>query len=156
MTADLKKKRETRKNAERYHLIDKVTMIEALIQRFGPPALETIKEARAEMMQILWKQVSENAKDNSIEALIENLWSDEYFEYTYTKEKDGSTKMNVTWCVFAEIARENNIQDIAFEILCVDDEHIVKGFNSNIDFKRTKTLMEGHECCDHCYRYKTQ
>ncbi|MFW9789019.1 MAG: L-2-amino-thiazoline-4-carboxylic acid hydrolase, partial [Candidatus Thorarchaeota archaeon] len=37
---------------------------------------------------------------------------------------------------------------------CNEDEHIVAGFNPSIKFSRTKTLMEGHDCCDHCYVMK--
>jgi len=156
MAKDLQKKREARKNIERYHLVDKVTIIDALVQRFGAPALETIHEARALLMQNLWKEVADGAKDNSIETLIDTLWSEEFFDYTFTKDKDGKTKMNVSWCLFAELAKELDMQELAFEILCVDDQYICEGFNSNIEFTRTKTLMEGHDCCDHCYCYKTK
>lgn len=34
----------------------------------------------------------------------------------------------------------------------VFDEAWAKAFNPNIQFTRTKTLMEGHACCDHCYK----
>lgn len=151
MIGIINEKRKTRMNVEKYHLFDKATMIDALTKQFGPLVIETIKEARGVMMEKIWQQIAENAHDNSIDTLIENLWSENFFDFTISKNKEGKVQMNVTWCLFAEIAKECNLQTLAFQLYCVDDPHIVKGFNPKMGFKRTKTLMEGHNCCDHCY-----
>jgi len=39
-------------------------------------------------------------------------------------------------------------------MFCQNDFYIAEGFNSKIGLKRTKTLMEGHDCCDHFYYMK--
>jgi len=35
---------------------------------------------------------------------------------------------------------------------CSTDPHIVSGFNPDMEFKITKRLMTGDDCCDHYYR----
>ncbi len=151
MSENINDTRKARIAVERYHLTDKATMIEALIKKFGPTVLDTIKEARGVMMENIWKQVAENTKDASIDSLVENLWSEDFFDFTLSRDDTGKVQMNVTWCLFAEVAKACKLENLAYQLYCVDDPHIVKGFNPNIIFKRTKTLMEGHNCCDHCY-----
>ena len=71
-----------------------------------------------------------------------------------TKNSENEVQMNVTRCIFAEIAQELGIEEWGFRLYCKDDPHMVEGYNPKMEFKRTKTLMEGDDCCDHWYRLK--
>ncbi|TFH07921.1 MAG: hypothetical protein E4H14_07485 [Candidatus Thorarchaeota archaeon] len=50
------------------------------------------------------------------------------------------------------IIRLKPSRDWGYSLYCVDDEYMVMGFNPKMEFTRSKTLMEGHDCCNHCYR----
>ena len=52
------------------------------------------------------------------------------------------------------MAKEVGATDWGFEFFCKMDPPIIEGFNPNIQFRRTKTLMEGDECCNHYYTMK--
>jgi hypothetical protein len=44
--------------------------------------------------------------------------------------------------------------DLGVQFFCNEDAFIVEGYNPAIKFHRTKTLMEGDDCCDHRYTMK--
>ena len=155
-TNTLDERRKIRKGIEGYHLKDKAVMIDALKEKYGSSVVDVIETARGKMMREIWQNIAQKVGDDSIDSLIANLWSDVFFDYTYTTNDKDETTMNVTWCLFAEVARELKLQNLAFHLYCVDDPHIVEGFNPKMGFKRTKTLMEGHDCCNHCYWMKKE
>ena len=62
--------------------------------------------------------------------------------------------MKITRCPFADMAIALGEEDWGFEFYCMSDYGMVEGFNPEIEFSRSKTLMEGHDCCDHFYKMK--
>ena len=38
--------------------------------------------------------------------------------------------------------------------MCLSDYSIIEGYNPDIGFKRSKTIMQGDDYCDHCYFWK--
>ena len=48
--------------------------------------------------------------------------------------------------------RELIAADTGYAALCHGDEAWVISFNPKIEFTSTKILMEGHDCCYHCYK----
>jgi hypothetical protein len=47
---------------------------------------------------------------------------------------------------------EMGIKELGFILSCSRDFPFMEGFNPEIELRRTKTIMEGAECCD--FRYK--
>ena len=45
-------------------------------------------------------------------------------------------------------------EDLMYQHTCSVDECIATTFNPQIGFRRTKTLMQGDEYCDHFYYMK--
>jgi hypothetical protein len=56
--------------------------------------------------------------------------------------------LDVTRCKYAEMYREHGLEDFGFLLSCGRDFSLFEGFNPNIKFTRTKTIMEGADCCD--------
>ena len=48
----------------------------------------------------------------------------------------------------AKTFREANASDIGYGTLCYWDYGVAEGFSPKIWFTRTKTLMQGHDCCN--------
>jgi fumarate reductase iron-sulfur subunit len=63
----------------------------------------------------------------------------------FTPEK---ISMNTTRCRYAEMYRELGMADLGFVLSCARDFALVEGFNPKIKLERTRTIMEGAECCD--------
>jgi predicted hydrocarbon binding protein len=58
---------------------------------------------------------------------------------------------NVTRCRFAEEYERLGLRDAGVALSCCRDVGFIEGFNPKIKMVRTKTVMEGHDCCD--FRY---
>jgi predicted ArsR family transcriptional regulator len=132
---------------------DRIDDLNALKQVFGEQVVDIVLAERGKKTEHQWQNIARDHGKNDIDGLKETLWTwvqDAGFEFTVT-ETDEGTQFHVTKCPLAEIAHELQAADWGYICFCADDPHIVAGFNPAMGFRRTKTLMEGHECCDHFY-----
>jgi hypothetical protein len=58
-------------------------------------------------------------------------------------------ELRVTECLWAKTFREMGAADIGYALLCHTDYADCRGFNPKIRLIRSKTLMQGDDCCDH-------
>lgn len=63
------------------------------------------------------------------------------------ESKDGYC-YNVSNCIWAHTFRKHNAAELGFHMICHGDYGIANGLGSNIKLIRTKTLMQGDDCCD--------
>jgi predicted ArsR family transcriptional regulator len=131
----------------------------AVIDHFGPEAEEVIKNFVNDGTRKWAASIAETDrqadKKNDIQGLIDFLWKplpQEGFEFTYEQNEQGY-QMHVTKCPIADIAQSLNLEKWGFIFYCMGDAAICEGYNPEIRFTRTKTLMEGDDYCDHFYSY---
>jgi len=62
---------------------------------------------------------------------------------------------NVTRCLYAERYAELGLAELGYCLSCCRDEPFAQGFNPEIVFKRTRTIMEGAPFCDFRYSLKS-
>ena len=127
--------------------------LNALREVFGERVEEIVKENRAKKIKAEWRKIAEAHGRNDIQGMKDTLWKwvvDEGIEYDVTDTEEG-TQFQVTRCPFAEMAQELGAADWGFICYCEDDPPMVAGFNPEMGFRRTKTLMEADEYCDHYY-----
>ncbi len=140
------------------HSTETAKLIRSFKEHFGEEAYQVAVQHNGDKAFSEWRNIAEKCEDDSIESLINLLWEPlktQGFEYDVEKA-DGGFQMKCTRCGFYELAKYCGITDEAFYMVCEADPYIAEGFNSNIGFKRTKTLMQGHDCCDHFYYYKNK
>ena len=131
-------------------------LLKAMKERFGEDAYQVLVEQNGEEAIREWREIALSNDDNSIETLIKCLWEplrDEGFEYEL-EERGTGFQLKCTRCGLYDLARHLGITEEAYYMFCEADPYITEGFNPNIGFKRTKTLMQGHGCCDHYYYMK--
>jgi len=141
-------------------LMSRAGLAMALVDHFGEEAEEVIKTFLKEGARDWAAQAAEADKragrKNDIQGLMNFLWEPlrrEGFEFTYRQDERGY-QMKVTRCPVAEIAKALQLEKWGFIFHCGGDELICEGYNPEIAFKRTKTLMEGDDYCDHSYCYR--
>ena len=73
-------------------------------------------------------------------------------------EMESETGMQniVTKCPIYDTAKRLGLTEEIYYLCCASDPFMAEGFNPNIGFKRTKTLMEGDECCNNFLYYKKE
>ncbi len=138
------------------HSAEMAQLIRAFKERFGDEAYQVAAQLNGNKAFSEWRELAKKSENNSIESLINLLWEPlraQGFEYEVFKT-DAGYQMKCTRCGFYEMAKYCGITEEAFYMICEADAYIAEGFNPNIGFKRTKTLMQGHDCCNHFYYYK--
>jgi len=72
-------------------------------------------------------------------------------ELDIVQQDDTTFAFNVTRCRYAEMYRELGLADLGAALSCNRDGTMVEGFNENITFNRTQTIMKGASHCDFVY-----
>lgn len=140
----------------RYHTQDKAELLYALKECFGEEVFRIVEKVECEKAVREWQYHAKQTEDNSIEALIRLLWEplkEKGFEYTAEKQENG-IQMRCTRCPVYEMAKEMDATELMYHHTCSTDECIASAFNPRIGFRRTKTLMQGDDFCDHYYFMK--
>ena len=71
--------------------------------------------------------------------------------YSVVEDAPKAFEIRVTQCLWAKIFREESAADIGYAGICYPDYAAASGFNSKIKLVRSKTLMQGDDCCNHRY-----
>ena len=81
--------------------------------------------------------------------IVKEVWAkDSALTLEMLKENETTLFFDVTHCEYAQMYVRMGIEDIGFILSCNRDFSFMEGFNPQIELKRTKTIMEGAECCD--------
>lgn len=130
--------------------------LEALLEKyqreFGKRADQRVLEIIAENTKALWADIAKERDDNGIQGILDTLWKsfgEVGGEFTIERTEN-SVQIHCTRCPMAETYREIGKPEFGLIFHCSTDPHIVAGFNPDMEFKRTKTLMTD-DFCDHYY-----
>ncbi len=134
------------------------TLLDEWEEKFGPEVHDMVQEIIAEKIRELWTFIAEEEQSNTIEDLIHILWGSfrkAGGEFTVEETEDG-VQIYCTLCPIAETYKEIGREEYGLLFHCITDPYIVEGFNPEIEFRRTKTLMGGDDCCDHYYSMRKE
>jgi hypothetical protein len=72
-------------------------------------------------------------------------------DYEVIEDTDRALELRVHRCLWAKTFCEVNAADIGFAAICFPDYAMATAFNPKIRMIRSKTLMQGNDCCNHRY-----
>ena len=141
------------KRLEVQHFRELVSYIRALEEEYGPEVKDVIGGAKYELTYQQWSELADSEKRNDIPALLRLQWqgAGPLLDYEIVYRDSGETRLKVTRCFWADAFRELGAVDVGRALYCDDEYASANGFNRHIELTRTATLMEGSDCCDHCY-----
>jgi hypothetical protein len=121
--------------------------------------IELLKRAATEHYTERGRNWAKNVKKKEFSAYFDFLRKpDRDWVHTCTHEiiEDTDTVLQVkyTKCIYADIFREENAQDIGYAAFCHGDFAIFSALDPRITLIRTKTLMQGDDCCDHRFIWR--
>jgi len=149
------KEKEIQERFDEFRFTGVGDILNLMKERFGEEAYDVIVKASGVRVKQGWKKKAEEHGDNSIESLIKLLWETLPPEFEWTMEKtDAGVQMKCTKCPTAERALRLGVGEQFYYVICKNDWAVAEGFNPNIGFTMTKTLMQGDDCCNHFYYYK--
>ncbi|MFX1512474.1 MAG: L-2-amino-thiazoline-4-carboxylic acid hydrolase [Promethearchaeota archaeon] len=118
---------------------------------FGDEYNQIAEELVAEHIRSAFSKLSSEKGLSSLDDLIRLLW-EQWTEAEFTIERTKTTvQIYCTKCPIADFYRSINKEKYGLLFHCSEDPFIVEGYNPKIKFKRTKTLMNGDDHCDHFY-----
>jgi hypothetical protein len=129
--------------------VDRINRISSYLGR------DKVIEALKKSTEDYYSSIATYKPENTLQNFIKPFFTDEAFKTILTIEvidnQEDFVKWRITECLNAKVFRELNAADIGYATLCHGDEAWARAYNPKIKFVRTKTLMEGDDCCDHCY-----
>lgn len=127
-------------------------LIEALMNEFGKDkVLEVIRKVIGDLAREAGSQLAQKMGDNSVRSFAKGLeaWgAGGAYDLVELELTDDLYSFDITRCRYAEMYRELGLQELGATLSCGRDFDLVKGFNSKMTLTRTKTIMEGGDCCD--------
>jgi hypothetical protein len=108
---------------------------------------DAIESGKKLAQEFLGNTMSEMTK------IVKEVWAkDGAMKIQIIRENDNELFFDVTYCGYAQMYEKMRIKELGFILSCSRDFPFLEGFNPEIELRRTKTIMEGAECCD--FRYK--
>lgn len=131
-------------------------LLERLAEEFGADRVyELATEVVVDVAKTQGGQLAEAMGGNDLAHFsnsMENWTKGGALEIEVVEESDDVFAFNVNRCRYAEMYRELGLAELGAALSCNRDGTMVEGFNPNITFTRTQTIMSGASHCDFEYR----
>lgn len=134
------------------------SLLERYEREFGAEAEKQVLEIIADTTRRAWAEIAKRVGNNDIDGILNALWKPfEQVGCEYTVERaENSAQLRCTRCPVADTYLGIGRPEYGLIFHCSTDPHIVAGFNPAMEFRITKRLMSGDDCCDHYYSLKQQ
>jgi len=132
-----------------------IRLAKALEKEMGKEKLiEFLKKYTHENSLKFGQQHAKRSPDNSFQTYVKTFRPPNYknaLTAEIVEDSEKAFELKVTECIWAAIFRGAKAGDIGYASVCYGDYAWPKGFNPKIKMIRDKTLMQGHEYCNHRY-----
>ncbi|MGD8787177.1 MAG: L-2-amino-thiazoline-4-carboxylic acid hydrolase [Phycisphaerales bacterium] len=132
-----------------------MTLAKALEKEWGKDKLIAFltKNTNERMFQHGQNQ-AKRLGDNSLATYVKQFRPPNYrntLTHKIVEDTNTAFQIIVTECIWAKTFRDAGMEDIGYAHICYGDYYWPKGFNPKMKMERDKTLMQGHDCCNHRY-----
>jgi hypothetical protein len=117
--------------------------------------IKMLREASAEVAEQRVKNIIRNLPKNDFDTYIKTMIFTPLFKNTLSMEivekTDKVLEIKITECLWANTIRElkePDAVDIGYALVCYPEIATTEAFNPKLKVIRTKTLMQGHDCCN--------
>ena len=129
-------------------------MMKALEKEFGKDKIiDFLKKTTTERLIKRGQSQAEQSPDNSLNTYVDQFRAG--YKNTLKKEivedSENAFELKVTECIWASTFLEADMGEYGYAMICWGDYAWAEGFNPKIKMVRDKTLMQGHDCCNHRY-----
>jgi hypothetical protein len=132
-----------------------IRLARALEKEFGKEkTIELLKKFTTENLLQLGKAQAKEKTDLSLKAYTRQFNPTNYknlLTLEIIEDTEKAYELKVSECIWATTFLDANAGDIGYAAVCYGDYAWAEGFNPKIKLVRDKTLMQGHEYCNHRY-----
>lgn len=132
-----------------------IPVAKKMMEKMGRDAyLELLSASSSEAVTDLAKATAARLANNDLAAFAGSMKNpDPLFEHALTYEvvEDSGTafEVEIRECLWAKTFRDADAAEIGYATICHPDYAFAEGFNPKLRMIRSKTLMQGDECCNH-------
>lgn len=127
-------------------------LIQAFMKEFGvDKTLAVVKPVIEKLAKESGALAAQMAGGNSLAdfARAMSAWSaGDAYEQEIIRQTETQFDFDIKRCRYAEMYKELGLADLGVLLSCARDFAMVEGFNPSMKLRRTKTIMEGKDCCD--------
>lgn len=134
-------------------------LLERLAAEFGAGVYDVARQVIVGVARRHGAALAEQLGDDSLPSFVRGLAefsADGALESDVVDLTDTTFGFNVTRCRYAEMYRALGIPELGATLSCNRDASLIEGFNPDIEFTRTKTLMGGADHCDFRFAVRPQ
>ena len=117
--------------------------------------MEILKKASSQAGAQNMKRLTQNLRKRDLAVLAAFMKGNSLYKKVLTfeivEESDRALEVKITECLWAKTFRDAKASDIGYAAICHPDFAAATAFSPKIKMLRTKTLMQGHDCCNHRY-----
>lgn len=127
-------------------------LIKAFAEEFGQEkTLKVASEVILKLAEESGSQLAERSGGTSLDHLSKGTgqWSaGDALKRDVLEKSETQYNYNIVRCKYAEMYKSLGLEDIGFVLSCGRDGKMFGGFNPEIKFERSQTIMEGASHCD--------
>lgn len=145
-----------------FALLRQVRLLKELADRFGHTEfMEAFTSAALEQAERTGAARALKVESNDLATFAAPMANpDEFWKHTLSYEivenSAQAFEVKVTECLWATCIRALGLfeSEIGYALICHPDYGACRGFNPRLRMERTKTLMQGDDCCNHRWIYE--
>jgi len=126
-------------------------LLARLAAEYGDGVYDVARDEIVEIARAQGAALAEQVGGDSLPHFASGLgaWSaDGALETEVVELTDESFAFDVTRCRYAELYRSLGLAELGATLSCNRDGALIEGFNPNVEFARTQTIMGGATHCD--------
>ena len=126
-------------------------LLERLAAEFGDGVYDVARDVIVDVARAQGASLATQVGGDSLADFAQGLgaWSAEgALETTVVELNDEAFGFDVTRCRYAEMYRSLGLEDLGALLSCNRDGALIEGFNSDVEFSRTQTILGGATHCD--------
>lgn len=132
-------------------------LLARLAAEYGDGVYDVARDEIVEIARAQGAALAEQVGGDSLPDFARGLgaWSaDGALETQIVELTEESFAFDVTRCRYAELYRSLGLEELGSTLSCNRDGALIEGFNPNVEFTRTQTIMNGATHCD--FRFRDQ
>jgi hypothetical protein len=136
---------------------DHIPFLKLLSKEIGEDRVKEILKKQTEERSIrIGKMMAKQFGSNDFDTLKKIFSPDspnfkDSLTMSITESTDRVHELKVTECIFASVYLQQKAGELGWASVCHGDYAMATAFNPKIRMVRNKTLMQGHDCCNHRY-----
>ena len=144
---------------EQNYWTEQLEILKKLKERFGEEVIGIASSARLAVHKKWMEKLSKRKSGRPSEIFKHSAFSvtsaeKNLLEYEVLEDSDDKFAVKITKCKYADFYIEKGEPEIGYAMHCALDFGETEAYSSEIILERTKTIMQGDSCCNHCYSKK--